>query len=165
MNMLDWIKTIWQYNYWGRDKLWQCVQSISHDDYMRPVEYSMGSVHQQIVHTMWAEHLWYSRINNMPRITYTADDFADREAVWQQWQEVQSLWMNTINTITQTQIDETFIAKATSGDYTQTVGQVLLHVVNHSTDHRAQILRLIHDYGGETFQQDMIFYFREQAHE
>jgi uncharacterized damage-inducible protein DinB len=36
--------------------------------------------------------------------------------------------------------------------------QVLLHVVNHGTDHRAQLLRLINDLGVKTVSQDYIFY-------
>ncbi len=36
--------------------------------------------------------------------------------------------------------------------------QVLLHVVDHGTDHRAQILRTIHDFGVTTSPQDLVFY-------
>jgi uncharacterized damage-inducible protein DinB len=36
--------------------------------------------------------------------------------------------------------------------------QVLLHVVNHGTDHRAQLLRILHDLGVKTTSQDYIFY-------
>lgn len=39
-----------------------------------------------------------------------------------------------------------------------TVWQVLLHVVNHGTDHRAQILRFLNDLGVKTSSQDYIFY-------
>jgi hypothetical protein len=38
------------------------------------------------------------------------------------------------------------------------VWQVLLHVVNHGTDHRAQLLRLLNDLGVKTGPQDYIFY-------
>ena len=38
------------------------------------------------------------------------------------------------------------------------VWQVLLHVINHGTDHRAQLLRLLNDMGVETLYQDYIFY-------
>jgi uncharacterized damage-inducible protein DinB len=38
------------------------------------------------------------------------------------------------------------------------VWQVLLHVVNHCTDHRAQLLRLLSDLGLQTSYQDYIFY-------
>jgi uncharacterized damage-inducible protein DinB len=41
------------------------------------------------------------------------------------------------------------------------VWQVLLHVVNHGTDHRAQLLRLLNDLGVNTEYQDYIFYVFE----
>ena len=41
------------------------------------------------------------------------------------------------------------------------VWQVLLHVVKHATDHRAQILRALNDLGVETSYQDYIFYVYE----
>jgi len=41
--------------------------------------------------------------------------------------------------------------------------QVLLHVVNHGTDHRAQLLRLLHDLGVKTEYQDYIFYVYEHV--
>ena len=36
------------------------------------------------------------------------------------------------------------------------VSQALLHVVNHGTDHRAQVLRLLNDLGVKTAYQDII---------
>jgi uncharacterized damage-inducible protein DinB len=43
------------------------------------------------------------------------------------------------------------------------VWQVLLHVANHGTDHRAQILKLLNDLGIQTIYQDYIFYIFEHA--
>jgi uncharacterized damage-inducible protein DinB len=36
--------------------------------------------------------------------------------------------------------------------------QILLHVANHGTDHRAQLLRALNDLGVKTTSQDYIFY-------
>jgi uncharacterized damage-inducible protein DinB len=36
--------------------------------------------------------------------------------------------------------------------------QILLHVANHGTDHRAQLLRILNDVGVKTFPQDYIIY-------
>jgi uncharacterized damage-inducible protein DinB len=43
------------------------------------------------------------------------------------------------------------------------VWQVLIHVVNHGTDHRAQILRILHDFGLKTTSQDFIFYVYDRS--
>jgi hypothetical protein len=37
----------------------------------------------------------------------------------------------------------------------------ILRLVNHGTDHRAQVLRLLHDLGAPTFNQDLIIYLWE----
>ena len=44
------------------------------------------------------------------------------------------------------------------------VWQVLVHVVNHGTDHRAQILRILHELGVKTQSQDFIFTFMSIHH-
>ncbi len=38
------------------------------------------------------------------------------------------------------------------------VWQVLFHLVNHATDHRAQLLRALSDFGIKTFDQDFILF-------
>jgi uncharacterized damage-inducible protein DinB len=36
--------------------------------------------------------------------------------------------------------------------------QILLHVANHGTGHRAQVLRMLNDLGVKTSSQDYMFY-------
>ena len=36
--------------------------------------------------------------------------------------------------------------------------QILLHMVNHGTDHRAQILARLHELGAPTTEQDLVLY-------
>ena len=48
-----------------------------------------------------------------------------------------------------------------SKDAEMTVAQVLLHVANHGTDHRAQLLMLLDQAGVKTFPQDYYFYITD----
>ena len=36
--------------------------------------------------------------------------------------------------------------------------QVLLHVANHGTDHRATVLQKLHEFGAPTFDQDFVLW-------
>jgi uncharacterized damage-inducible protein DinB len=55
--------------------------------------------------------------------------------------------------------DDMLLDKPLAGeDKDLVVWQVLLHVVNHGTDHRAQLLRVLNDLGVETVAQDYIFF-------
>ena len=59
--------------------------------------------------------------------------------------------------------DEMLFEKPLSGeDENLILWQVLLHVVNHGTDHRAQILRVLNDLDVETDAQDYVFYLYRQ---
>jgi uncharacterized damage-inducible protein DinB len=56
--------------------------------------------------------------------------------------------------------DVTYTARGT--ERTSPAWQILLHVVNHSTDHRAQMLHLLHQLGAKTVEQDFVYYLRDE---
>lgn len=162
MQTKDYIQLIWNYNYWAHHKLWDSLMTISDDDFIREVNYGIGSLHKQVVHTMWAEALWLRRIKGQERINWTRDDYPTREAVIERWKLVEQDYQNYLKNISQDELDREIdvYSQAYEQSYTHSIAEILIHVVNHGTDHRAQILRLIGDYVGETFEQDMIYYFR-----
>ncbi len=162
MQALDYIQMIWDYNYWGHHQLWDSLMTVSKEDFEREVNYGIGSLHSHVVHTMWAEALWLSRIKGEETMRWSTEDYPTREAVVEQWKLVESNWRIYVAGLNHTDLDVTFTANASSGTFQHKIGEALIHVVNHSTDHRAQMLRLIGDYGGQTFEQDIIFYLRAQ---
>jgi uncharacterized damage-inducible protein DinB len=159
--MLDWIKTIWEYNYWAHHKMLDCVAHLSDEDFRRDVAYSIGSVQQQVVHVMWAENLWYARIQGTPFTELHAKDYPTPAAVRAKWSEVEAEWRAYLGRLTEADLDTTFQYTRSDGEtITSLLSEILGHVVNHGTDHRAQILHLCYGYGAPTFEQDMFFYFR-----
>ncbi|MFT3895886.1 MAG: DinB family protein [Anaerolineales bacterium] len=84
-------------------------------------------------------------------------EFDDRESIRAHWDKVEKKIHNYLAGL---QDDMLFTKpiKEPEEDQVLIVWQVLLHVVNHATDHRAQIFRLLNDLGVETTSQDYIFY-------
>jgi uncharacterized damage-inducible protein DinB len=87
-------------------------------------------------------------------------DVDDRDAVRALWDSVEQ---NTRSYLANLKDDMLFIKPITEPeeDKDLIVWQVLLHVANHATDHRAQLLRALHDLGVKTESQDYIFYVYE----
>jgi uncharacterized damage-inducible protein DinB len=138
--------------------------TVSEEDFRRDVDYSLGSLHTQIVHTMWAEDVWYSRIHQQPRPDYTTADYPSRALIRGKWDDIEGMWRAYVDGLTVEQLNQSFETVRANGErYQHTVQHALMQIVNHGTDHRAQMLRIIHDVGGETFSQDIAYYFREQA--
>lgn len=165
MLTVDYIRMIWDYNYWAHHQLWDSLNSISTEDFERPVDYGIGSLHNHVVHTMWAEALWLSRIKGDTPVRWTIAEFLALENTIEQWTAVETDWRNFVFGLTDSDLDSPFEVVASSGTFQHKIGETLIHVGNHSTDHRAQMLRLIGDYGGQTFEQDIIFYLREKQSE
>lgn len=161
------IRTLFDYNYWAHRKVWDCIMELSSEQFTQHIPYSMGSVHSQVVHSMSAEWIWLSRLcGNAPTSMLTVEEYPTRGLIRQKWDNIEADMRAYLDAITEDQLHQTFDYQQTDGTPRQDkILDILLHVVNHGTDHRAQILRILGDFGAPTIAQDIIFYMREKRGE
>lgn len=154
------LKVLYDYTYWAHGRVWGCALKLTEEQYKRELSFSWGSVHKQFVHIMGAEWIWLSRLKGTsPSALLHSDDYPTREDVKAKWQTIEADVRTYLNTLTPAELERDFTYRNTKGEqYTVNVGKLLLHVVNHGTDHRAQIFAMIHQMGGETLEQDLITY-------
>lgn len=137
--------------------LWdKYVMSLTQEQFVQEFNYSHGSVRNQIVHLMSVDDAWFSDLRGVAVPDHLdPTQFADREVIRAHWDQVEERMRGYLDTLQ----DETLLTKPLQGeDEGLTVWQILLHVANHGTDHRAQMLRLLYDLGVKTLSQDYIFY-------
>src|SRR3954452_127822 len=97
MNKQDALR-LFDYNFWADRKLWDFVLALSEEQFKRPSDYSIGSVHQQIVHMMDAEAVWLARIKGAaPEIFHEADVFPTHESIRARWDDVEANWHTYVN--------------------------------------------------------------------
>jgi uncharacterized damage-inducible protein DinB len=87
-------------------------------------------------------------------------DIDDRQILRARWDSIEKSMHDYLAELRDDMLFEKPI-KEPDEDKDLIVWQVLLHVANHGTDHRAQILRLLNDLGLKTESQDYIFYVYE----
>lgn len=161
--MIDHIRMLFDYTYWAHRQVWQVVLELTHDQFTHPVEYSIGSVHKQLVHTMSAEWVWLQRIQGQAPSLFDPTDYPTRDAIRAQWDEIEAAVRAYLARLTDEEMQRSVRVTTSRGDqYAHRVGEILLHVANHATDHRAQTLALLFGLGYDTPPQDLIFYLREQ---
>jgi uncharacterized damage-inducible protein DinB len=101
---------------------------------------------------------WFSELRGVdPSDPLPAADFDDREIIRKHWDNVERSMRAYLAELQNDMLFSKPI-KEPDEDKELIVWQVLLHVVNHGTDHRAQLLRLLNDLGVKTMSQDYIFY-------
>jgi uncharacterized damage-inducible protein DinB len=148
----------YNYHFAENHKVWSYVTPLSHELFIQGVNYSHGSVRDQIVHLIDAEDVWFSELRGVdPSKPLPSADFDDRDVIRAHWDKIEQ---NIRAYLTELRDDMLFDKpiKEPEEDKDLMVWQVLLHVVNHGTDHRAQLLRVLNDLGVKTASQDYIFY-------
>ena len=155
----DAFRHFYNYHFTENRKVWEHVALLTFEQFTQPVDYSRGSVREQLVHLLDAEDVWFSELRGvepsepLPETT----DVDDRDDIRAHWDKVEQ---NIRAYLANLEDDFLFTKPITDPeeDKDLIVWQVLLHVANHATDHRAQLLRVLHDLGVETESQDYIFY-------
>jgi uncharacterized damage-inducible protein DinB len=152
---------LYDYHFTENRQLWDSyITALSHEQFTQPVNYSHGAVRDQIVHLMSVDHTWFSGLRGVD-IPEPLDPaaFPERESIRAQWDSIEQTMRDYLAGLRDEMLFEKPLADGEDKDLS--LWQVLIHVVNHGTDHRAQLLRLFNELGIKTTSQDYIFYAYE----
>jgi uncharacterized damage-inducible protein DinB len=152
---------LYNYHFAENRKIWEACTQLSSEQFRHHADYSRGSIRDQIVHLIDCDDTWFSELRGAepfePLTPSTADE---RDIIRAHWDRVEQKMREYLAVLQDEILFDTPITEPEE-DRDLIVWQVLLHVVNHGTDHRAQLLRLLNDLGVETSYQDYIFYVYE----
>jgi uncharacterized damage-inducible protein DinB len=154
----DAFRHFFAYHFTENRKTWdKYITSLSYEQFTQNVDYSHGSVRNQIIHLMSVDELWFSELQGVEISEFNNPaNIDDRKIIRAHWDSVEQ---NMRDYLAELQDDMLFKKPiAQEEDKNLIVWQVLLHVANHGTDHRAQLLRILHDLGVKTESQDFIFF-------
>jgi uncharacterized damage-inducible protein DinB len=154
----DAFRHFYNYHFAENRNLWDSyIAPLSHQQFTQNVNYSHGAVRDQIIHLMNVDDAWFTPLRGfeIPEYQNPANP-DDRDAIRANWDKVEQSIRDYLATLR----DDMLLTKPfpPGEDENLVLWQVLLHVVNHGTDHRAQLLRLLNDLGVKTVSQDYIFY-------
>lgn len=151
-------RQFFDYHFSENRKIWDSyITHLSQEQFIQDANYSHGSVRNQVAHMMSVDDTWFSGLRGVeipdPLDPVTWDD---RKAIRAYWDIVEQKMRDYLGNLQDEMLDKQPFTDDEDKDLV--LWQVLLHVVNHGTDHRAQLLRSLNDLGLKTTSQDFIFY-------
>lgn len=158
------IASLFQYNYAMHRRLWKSIMTLTDAQFTEPIAYSMGSIRNHMVHLTSVDARWLARIQEQtPPERLNLEAFGSAPQLREQWEQVAQDAVAFATGIDEATLQHelTFDMPHRGGTRVNTVGQIMLHMVNHGTDHRAQILPILHRMGAATFEHDYILYLWE----
>ncbi len=154
-------RDLYAYHFALNRKIWdECIVPLTDEQFTRKVEYSVGSARNHVVHMLNIDDRWFSglRGETVPRFLNPVH-FFQRALIREKWDAVEARMQTYLKDLRDDDLrTQPFM---TSDKDPTALWQILLHVANHGTDHRAQLLRILSELGVKTFPQDYIIYVWE----
>lgn len=160
------ILKLYQYHHWANRKVWVCVEKLTDEQFHRPHDYSIGSVFRQTYHLMTTElytvsFFEKSAFDEMKSLQ--EEDFTARSVLRSRWDEYIRRVDDALKSLTDAQLHERIRMQSSSRTLPEmSLWECLIAMINHSMDHRSQILALIHQLGGETCEHGIFFFLLER---
>ena len=159
MNKGD-IQQLYQYNKWANGIILNSVVPLRTEELTRHLGGSFPSLRDTLVHIMSAEWIWLRRWKGVsPRAMLEAAEFADIDAVRARWSEIETEQMAFVQEVTNESLHEIITYTNTRNQtWRYPLGQMMQHLVNHSTYHRGQITNFLRQLGAQPVATDFLIY-------
>lgn len=139
------------YHVWANQLLLTTVQSLTEEQQHAEVKSSFPSVYKTFLHLLDAESIWWQRLKLQEKIAVPSQDFSgDMQALSTRLQQQDKRWQEWVNGANENALLHEFIYFNSKKErFKQPVYQMLLHLFNHGTYHRGQVVTMLRQLGVE----------------
>jgi uncharacterized damage-inducible protein DinB len=145
-----------QYSTWASARLLEAALKLSPEDANKDLGCSHKGVLETLNHIHMADRSWLFRVlgETMEQPT---------EALEVEWPKIQKKWEEWVDALKDEDMTRAIAYKDLKGNFhVSPIWQIVLHVVNHATLHRGQVMAMFRQLGQAPPPTDLIFYYREQ---
>ena len=163
MNIQD-ILFIYEYNYWANKKILDASADVTAEQLFTPSPFPYGSLHGTLLHILDAEWGWrmFFEHDNWSAPDLNAADFPDFATLQERFAKEEQAMRAYLVTLSNEDITKHRYYTTNEGDDRDRIlWHVLLHVVNHGTQHRSEAAALLTDYGCSPGDLDFTVFLNE----
>jgi len=152
---------LYRFTIWANDRVIAGARQLSPEQLKSPIRPDFYSTFGLLVHMMAAERIWLSRCKgNSPRTLINESDIPSLDALESAWVPLRAEMLEFVSSVTDTKQVLTYYT--TRGvEYQDILWHLILHVVNHGTEHRSQAALYMAMLGIDLGGLDLIVYIRD----
>lgn len=137
------------YHQWANRQIIRYLQRLTPEDWDTTVSSSFNSVRRTVMHLWDAEKIWLLRLQGVspqgnPGTGFTGDH-KDLMAGWQATTQEVTDWLSDKQD--KDMVDMVAYTNMRGESFRQPVYEIILHLINHGTYHRGQLITLIRQIG------------------
>jgi uncharacterized damage-inducible protein DinB len=151
------------YMYWGHDRVIDGARQLDAAQLTAPIRPDFLSTLGLLVHVVAAERVWLSRWQGTsPRSLLSASDVSSLDALVAAWEPLRAEMRAFVLGVDDPNRD--VIYYRTNGEEKRNVWwHLFAHVVNHGTEHRAQVALYLATHGIDVGNLDLIEFLRRRS--
>src|SRR5436190_825223 len=149
--MKELLKQYAAYNTWATQKITDLISNLPVEKQMAEIPSSFNSLYKTVLHMWDAESIWWQRLklqerinrpseNNFEGFKDAANGLLSQSRQWEEW----------VSSASELSLDHVFQYYTNKKELIKMpVYQMLLHVFNHGTFHRGQLVNMLRQLGEE----------------
>jgi uncharacterized damage-inducible protein DinB len=146
------------FHQWRQEQIGTLLRSVDTEYFSKQLSGSFGSLFIVLKHLIWAEKVWLGRVK--PNVVAMMRDVTPSELV-EEWENVTRQWVEVVQNASEADFDTVIEYSDTKGNaYSNTLFEIILHFVDHSTYHVGQMMNAIRAFGLEPVSTNYIHYLR-----
>jgi uncharacterized damage-inducible protein DinB len=158
--IIEYIQTLYNYNSWANGRVLDATAQLTPEQFLESVEASFASVRDTLVHTMNGQWIWLSRWQGIsPRSLFNPAEFPDVTAIRSRWDKIEADSRAFVDRLDQAKLGQIIHYENTTGEpYAFPLWQLMVHQVNHATQHRSEVAVILTQFGHSPGELDLIRY-------
>lgn len=160
---VDEVRRLFSYTEWANARIIDCLRGLSEEQLTRPIESSFPSIRDTLAHIVMAEWIWLRRWQGespTQRPPWTLDA-PSLQTIVENLEAIQHEREQFLNGLTDEQLQRALDYRTMNGEaHTNRLGELMSHVVNHSSYHRGQLTTMLRQVGATPPSTDLIVFLR-----
>ncbi|HEX5654953.1 MAG TPA: DinB family protein [Chitinophagaceae bacterium] len=153
--MKELLQQLASYNSWANQRLMDFILTLPEEKQQAEIPSSFNSLQKTILHMWDAESIWWQRMKLHERFVRPSDNFkgSTRDVVNGLMSQCR-LWEGWVKNAAPHVLDHVFEYRNNKKEQVKLpIYQMLLHVFNHDTYHRGQLVNMLRQLGAEKLPQ------------
>jgi uncharacterized damage-inducible protein DinB len=149
------------YHRWATERTLEAVSTLEPDAFTQQITSSFPSLRDTLVHTFGADRAWLGRLEGQAPTRTEPTEYPNVATLRTNWMSLLERWPEVVASF---QDENTPISyRSFAGDpFTNTLGEIVRHTVNHGTYHFGQVTTMLRQLGAQPTSLDLIAYYRQK---
>ncbi len=160
---IDEVRRLFSYTEWANARVIECVRGLNEEQFARHVPSSFPTIRDTLAHIVLAEWIWLRRWTGespASRPSWSVEE-APLAVIVDNLEAVQNERRELLAGLTDEDLQRDLSYRTLNGDpHTNRLGDLMVHVANHSTYHRGQLTTMLRQVGATPPTTDLIVFLR-----